>query len=285
MKQTLRFVLLLAAAHWAVCEPHTFTAAITGSGKPMILIPGLECPGTVWDSTVAHYKDRYQLHVLSIAGFGGLPAAPDLRLSAVRDEIIGYIRQNHLDHPVIMGHSLGGFLALWVAATAPDLPGSVVSLDGLPFLPALGNASATAESGRQNASMMKKMYASLAPAQMEAISRLALSQMVADPKNVETVTAWAARSDPAFVGQAIYDMMTTDLRPEVSRIRVPVLLMAAGKNMDEKTRAAYQAQIAPISRGKLAVASHSLHFIMFDDPDFLFRTADAFLAGEASHVR
>jgi len=40
----------------------------------MILIPGLSCPGDVWDETVAHYKDRYQMHVLSLAGFRGRTA-------------------------------------------------------------------------------------------------------------------------------------------------------------------------------------------------------------------
>ena len=87
----------------------------------MILIPGLQCSGAVWNEAVAHYSDEYQVHVLTIAGFAGEPAIPGLRLSTVRDDLIRYIRENKLDHPVIVGHSLGGFLALWIAATAPDM--------------------------------------------------------------------------------------------------------------------------------------------------------------------
>ena len=34
---------------------------------------------------------------------------------------------------VMVGHSLGGFLALWVAATAPDAVGPIVAVDGVPY--------------------------------------------------------------------------------------------------------------------------------------------------------
>jgi hypothetical protein len=42
----------------------------------MILIPGLQCSGAVLNEAVAHYSDKYQVHVLPIAGFAGEPAIP-----------------------------------------------------------------------------------------------------------------------------------------------------------------------------------------------------------------
>ena len=151
----------------------------------MILIPGLQCSGAVWNEAVAHYSDEYQVHVLTIAGFAGEPAIPGLRLSTVRDDLIRYIRENKLDHPVIVGHSLGGFLALWIAATAPDMIDRIVSVDGVPFLPALFNPSATADESREDAARIQKMYASLGSQQLESMSRMALTQMIADLKNTE----------------------------------------------------------------------------------------------------
>ena len=38
--------------------------------------PGLQSAGAVWDTTVAHYKERYECHVLTLAGFAGQPALP-----------------------------------------------------------------------------------------------------------------------------------------------------------------------------------------------------------------
>ncbi|UOQ74823.1 alpha/beta fold hydrolase [Hymenobacter cellulosilyticus] len=61
-----------AAAH------PSFTVKVVGKGQPMLLIPGLTCPGVVWDATVAHYQKQYQCHIVSLAGFGAsrLPLIP-----------------------------------------------------------------------------------------------------------------------------------------------------------------------------------------------------------------
>lgn len=285
MKHALTITLLAATAQLAVCQNTSFSAIVTGSGKPMILIPGLECSGAVWDGAVEHYRDRYQLHVLTLAGFAGQPAVPGLRLSAVRDDLIRYIRERHLDRPVLVGHSLGGFLALWVAATAPDLVSRVVSVDGLPFLPALFNPAAQTADSRDEAAGMQKLYASLAPAQLEAMSKMALTQMISDAKNVEMAAQWAAKSNGAFVGQVIYDMMTTDLRPEMARVGAPLLVIGAGKGVSPKARAAYEEQVAKAPDHGVIFADASLHFVMLDDPAFLFAAMDRFLSEGGRHAR
>jgi N-formylmaleamate deformylase len=284
MKRAFRIAPLVLLAACAVGQKFPFSVSVTGVGRPMILIPGLESPGAVWDGTVAHYRTGYQLHVLTLSGFAGEPVVAGLRLSDVRDGVISYIRENKLDHPVIVGHSLGGFLALWIAACAPDRTGPIVTLDGVPFLPALFNPSASAAEGREDAGRMQKMYASLGPQQMEATARMALTQMISEPKNIEMAAAWAAKSDSAFVGQAVYDLMTTDLRPELGRIRTPVLLIGAGKTFGSKAQVTYEAQIANVPEHRVAIAD-ALHFIMFDDPAFLFSVMDRFLAEGETHAK
>src|SRR5580658_5061967 len=90
-----------------------FKALVTGSGPPMILIPGLASGGNVWDGTVAHFKDHYQCHVLTLAGFGGQPALDGPFLEKVRDGIVKYIQEQKLNHPILIGHSLGGMMVYW----------------------------------------------------------------------------------------------------------------------------------------------------------------------------
>src|SRR6201986_2511600 len=51
-----------------------FSVTVTGWCPPMILIPGLACTGSVWDGAVEHFKDRYECHVVTLAGFAGQPA-------------------------------------------------------------------------------------------------------------------------------------------------------------------------------------------------------------------
>ena len=73
MTRHLLSLLLLGAAAFAQTPPPSFHVDIIGKGKPMILIPGFASSGKTWDSTVARYKDRYQCHVLTLAGFAGEP--------------------------------------------------------------------------------------------------------------------------------------------------------------------------------------------------------------------
>jgi pimeloyl-ACP methyl ester carboxylesterase len=291
MKQLLVVTTLAAAAFSALARPYPFSVKVTGAGRPVILIPGLESSGEVWKGVAAHLSTRYQVHVLTLAGFAGEPAVPGLRLAAVKDEIIAYIRENRLSQPIIAGHSLGGFLALWIAAFAPQIPSRVIAVDGVPFLPALMNPEATAESSRSGAEKMRAMYASMDSSQLAAISDMALSAMISDKKSVEVALEWARRSDPVFVGQAVYDLMTTDLRDQMDKVRVPVLTIGAAKAFagDQErlaaVRAAYERQIAGVQDHKLEMDPNALHFIMLDDPEYLLGAIDRFLTEGAADAR
>ena len=260
----------------------SFTVARIGQGRPMILIPGLQSSGDVWSGTVTHFKDRYECHVLTLAGFAGQPAVPPPFLQTVRDDVLRYIEEKKLDRPVIVGHSLGGFLAFWIAATAPDAVGPLVAVDGVPFLPALMNPSATAESGAPQADSIRKLYGNLTREQVAAQARMALAGMIKDPGQVETATGWSATSDPATVGTAVYEMMTTDLRQQIAAIKSPVLLLAAADSAPDaairkELASSYEAQVAKVPQARVVLAERARHFIMLDDPAFLLSTMDAFL--------
>jgi N-formylmaleamate deformylase len=284
----LIFVLLSVAACffqrqnlWAA-DPVPFKAVVTGSGSPMILIPGLASGGNVWDGTVAHFKDRYQCHVLTLAGFAGQPAKDGPFLEKVRDGIVKYIKEQKLNHPIIIGHSLGGFMAFWLAERAPDEVGPIISVDGLPFYSALMNPAATPEAMLAKAEELRSMYAGISPEQFIANNHRFLAMMITAPANIDLVASLGDKSDPKAVGQAFYDLATTDLRPKLKSIQAPVLLIGSDSmTTDETTKAkiqqAYAAQIAPVPHHKLVFAPTARHFVQLDDPDFFFRETEAFL--------
>jgi pimeloyl-ACP methyl ester carboxylesterase len=280
----------IAPIQGATEKLHSFSVTRVGHGRPMILIPGLVSSGDVWTSTVEHFKDRYECHVLTLAGFAGQPAIPAPYLQTVRDDVLKYIADKKLDHPVIVGHSLGGFLAWSIASTAPDKVGPIIAVDGVPYLGALMNPAATPEASRPMADQMRQMYAKLTKEQLGAQSRMSLGSMITNPKNVETAAAWSAASDPATAGEAMAEMLTTDLRETVAAVRTPALLIgAADSAKDEASRrqltAAYEAQVAKVPHHEVVMAEHARHFVMLDDPAFLFSTMDKFLSGETGAKR
>ncbi len=250
----------------------------------MLLIPGLTCAGDVWAGTVEHYRGTHQLHVVTLAGFAGEPAIGSPMLERVRDELVAYLAAQQLERPVVVGHSLGGFMALWIAATAPEAVGAVVAVDGVPFLPALMDPGATAETSRAFAEQTRAAMAAMEPEAFARQNRTSLAQMIRDPADVDEVASSAGRSDPAAVGEALYELMVTDIRPLLGRVRAPVLLVAAADYATDEAaraqvRARYEQQLVGVEDGRVVLATAAKHFVMLDDPAFLFAEIDRFLAG------
>jgi pimeloyl-ACP methyl ester carboxylesterase len=260
-----------------------FTVRVVGAGSPVVLIPGLACSGDVWTATAERLGAHHEVHVLTLAGFGGQPASAGPVLDRARVELIAYVRDRRLVRPVIVGHSLGGFLALWVAATAPDAVGGVMAVDGVPFLSALMDPEVTADGIRPQAAALRDRLAAMTPAQFGEQNRGALAMMITDPAEVERVAATSARSDPAAVAAALYEIMTTDLRTAVAAIRVPTVVIAPASyaSNDAEQRevlARYQRQVAAIPDHRVVVAGRARHFVMLDDPALFFAQLEPLLA-------
>jgi pimeloyl-ACP methyl ester carboxylesterase len=261
----------------------SFTVRVVGKGRPVLLIPGLTCPGAVWDETVARYQQQYQCHVVSLAGFGGAPAPASTEhlLQTVRDQLLTYIQTQQLQRPAIIGHSLGGFLALWMSATRPEAVGPLVIVDSLPFLSAVQNPALTAETAKPMAEGMRQQM-SQGKMTMAAERRM-VSGLVADTARQTQVARWGLASDPATVAQAMYDMYTTDLRQDVARIQQPVLVLgswAAYKQYGstlETTRAVFTQQYAKLPQHRIEMSATGYHFLMYDDQQWFLDQAGTFL--------
>ncbi|HEX3478992.1 MAG TPA: alpha/beta hydrolase [Kofleriaceae bacterium] len=217
-----------------------------------------------------------------MGSFAGSPPIRTPLVPTARDEIIEYVRQNHLDHPIIVGHSLGAFLAYWIAETAPDLIGGAVPVDGAPFFSAVFDPTATPDKVRPDVEQMAASFASLPPdAFTTRISRF-LGQMISKPEDKQRIGALAGKSDPKTVADAIAFVFTTDLRPDLGKIKAPVVLII-GDMMGQTPRDAlvstWNGLIATIPHHELVVIDDSRHFVMLDQPDAFHAALDKSLSG------
>jgi pimeloyl-ACP methyl ester carboxylesterase len=254
-----------------------FAVTVTGHGPPIVLIPGLASSGDVWNGTVAHVRDHHTCHVLTLAGFAGQPRVPAPMLATVRDALAAYITEHHLDHPVIVGHSLGGFLALDLAEHHPDLVGRLFIVDSLPFLPAAFDPSATAESGAKMGPQFRAHLAGLNATQRRAM----VDTMVTAPADQALVASWGDRSDPTAVADAFVELMSTDLRPGLSAIHVPTFVIGTYRGMPAKredVQKVFDDQYAGLRGAKITLAETARHFVMLDDPALVYAELDRFLA-------
>lgn len=245
-------------------KPRTFHDEITGEGRPVIFIPGLGCPGEMFDAVIKHLDGKVESHVLTLAGFAGQkPAKPPLA-AAVRKDLIRYIRSHRLESPILVGHSMGGFIAYWIAATAPDLIGGVIVIDAGP---ALG------ENDPDTAHVLRNMWAQAGDDDIAEQVRTAYSSMVSDPKEMEPYLEAIARSDRHAIGDAIYELVTTDLRDQIEKIKAPLLLVLA----DGSLQTLYKGMVKPIADKKIVVLPKTRHFVWLDDPNGFDALLDAFL--------
>ncbi len=274
---------------FSACQPlppvrahPSFSVTVTGRGPAIVLIPGLLSTGEVWSSTVERYQKQYSLHTVTLAGFGGPPPIGSPFLSRVRDELIAYMRDQKMQKPIVIGHSLGGFLAFWIAATAPDLVGGVIAVDGVPYLPALGNPAATPETTAARPKQMQTIYASLSQEQLIAQSRMAMTTMMTAPADVDRAMAWVAQVRRRHGRRAIAEMMT---HRRAARGREDYGAGTADWRARERAGADASDARKGLSRrrwrscGRVPVKmAATRHFIMLDDPSFLFAAIDEFVA-------
>ncbi|MDR7052139.1 pimeloyl-ACP methyl ester carboxylesterase [Duganella sp. 3397] len=280
---TLAASLLLASS--AIAAPTTaFKVDVTGnaSGTPMILIPGLSSAGAVWDGTVKRYCGARRCHVLTLAGFAGVPAIDAPLLATAEQQLSEYIAANKLQQPVIVGHSLGGFLGLKLAADHPDQVGRLVIVDSLPALAAIQMPSITGPQMKEMAAGMRTRMLGMDAATYKAGQLQTLRTMITGEADVQRALVWGQQSDRTTVANAMADLMAQDLRQEVARIKAPTLVMGtwiAYKNFGTRDQflQGYQDQYRQLPGVKIELADNARHFIMLDDPDWMYDRIDQFL--------
>jgi pimeloyl-ACP methyl ester carboxylesterase len=275
--------LTLAASAQPAATPRSFHVTVTGHGEPMILIPGLNSAGEVWDSTVAHYQQRYECHVLTLAGFAGQPPIREDLLATARKELAAYIREHHMQHPVIVGHSLGGFLALQLAIKEPDLPGRLVIVDSLPALGAAGNPVITAADMQANAGRLREGMLAASSADRLQYQKASVAAMVTAAADAERISGWGTASDPRTTADAMYDILATDLRDDVAKIKAPTLVLGTWVAYEKYATQAqilknFQQQYKKLKGVRIELAPTARHFIMYDQPEWMLGLMDDFLS-------
>jgi pimeloyl-ACP methyl ester carboxylesterase len=102
-----------------------------GSGAPIVFLHGMGTSAATWNQCMELLEDRFTVVAPDLLGHGDSPA-PDDPAEYTRDRTLVDVDDIVADltgRPVLVGHSLGGYLALAHAATRPDAARGVVVLN------------------------------------------------------------------------------------------------------------------------------------------------------------
>jgi pimeloyl-ACP methyl ester carboxylesterase len=277
------------AAALAGSDKPSFQVKEQGQGVPIIMIPGLASSGATWNAAAAHLATHYRCIQLTLPGFAGVPAVSAPFLSTAREQIAAYIRDNHLDHPIVMGHSLGGSIALDLAARYPDLVGPVVIVDSLPFMAGAWFQAGTLADAQPTIDKMRSGMNSMTAEQWQAMTRSGASTnaMASNEKDQKTLIAWGLASDQKTVINAMIELVSSDLRPELSRIQSPVLVIGTWVGLknygvtEDTATVVFHQQFSSVRNLQFVMSKDARHFVMWDNPAWFNTQVDTFLAGSA----
>ena len=237
-------------------EPTPFSVQVQGRGPDVILIPGLTSGRDVWRGTVGAVPG-YRYHLVQVAGFAGEPArgnAEGAVVAPLADEIARYIRDRGLRRPAIVGHSMGGTIAMMIGARHPDLAGRIMVVDMLPQPAGLFGGSAE-DLGPLASSLSRALSG---PSGRRLFGSLISAFSPPDSPN--------SRSDPDVVARAMDELAGLDLTPQLGRIRSPLTIVYASP--DDRSAAVidreFESAFAGARGARLVRIDGSGHMIMLD---------------------
>lgn len=263
-----------------------FEVEVTGSGPNLLLIPGATCSGAVWDETVKELSNQYTCHVFTLAGYAGakpLEEAPIL--PQIEKALVNYILKE-APKPVVMGHSIGGFITLELVIQNKDLIQKAIVVDALPFLVAANNPAMTEEMAKQYpVEPMLKQYKEMSEEQFRNMQSQVVTSMLANEAYHDKVLDWSMKSDRATMAYTMNEMMTTDLRDDIAAIEIPVMVLGAWYPQSpypkEQTEALYASQYEKLDKLQLKMADNARHFIMYDSPEWFMSQVKGFLSAKS----
>ncbi len=267
-----------------------------GQGSPaLILVPGLACGSWSWNDAVAREAAHHVVYSVTLAGMDGLPGGPQATIDNAEASIVTLIASEHLDKPVVIGHSLGGSLALRFGIDHGDLVKAIVSVDGTPVMPQLATLTAAERTGASQ--QFHDVVASQSKADYAKAEAAITADYVTDPALAAKVSDLVLRSDQNAVAEYGRELYLFDLRPMLPKLTVPTAEIApipgvplpsylpsimASMSMDDRTKASvgfYQSLLAGAPNLKIIPVVNSRHFVMLDQPAAFQLALDGFLAG------
>lgn len=102
---------------------------ITGSGPPLLLLHGFAGSWAEWKITLPTLTRHFKVYVPTMPGHGESGPIPDYSLETARRLFLSFMDSERLEKVYLIGHSMGGLLALDIALNHPDRVIKLVLID------------------------------------------------------------------------------------------------------------------------------------------------------------
>lgn len=231
----------------------------SGSGPALVLIHGFCETSSIWDDFVPRLSSRFRVICPDLPGFGMSKMLPaPFSISDVGDEMMKWLQSNAISKPVVIGHSLGGYVTL-AMANRGEVPFAGIGLFHSTALPDTDEKKANRNKVIEfvNKNGVKPYIDTFVPS---------LFHDKQSP-HIEPVNALLSKTDPEALTAYVASMRD---RPDQSVLlaRYPrPVLMIAGTNDDLIPLESIQKQAKSLQKGTLAVLRETGHMGMMESAD------------------
>jgi pimeloyl-ACP methyl ester carboxylesterase len=275
-------ILIIAFLFSALClnvfgqtKQFPFEVLKTGSGdQSIIFIPGFASSGDVWNETRATFENQFTCYTLTMAGFAGRKAQPNASFENWKTGIANYIQDNNIEKPILIGHSMGGGLALAIAADYPDLISKIVIVDALPCLAAVTDPTFKSKENNDCSTAVNQMTG-MTNDQFLDMQKQTMPKLLQNQSKLDMVVDWSVKSDRTTFGQMFCDFYNIDLRDRIAQIKCPALILLESYFINLKPT--IEDQYKNLKTANFQYATNGLHFIMYDDTAWYLGQLSTFL--------
>lgn len=210
-----------------------------GVGDPVILLHGISGHAETWVRNVSVLGQHCRVYALDMLGHGfSAKPAIDYTVEALAEHVVAFLDAVGVPRAHLVGQSLGGWVATWLAVHRPDRVTSLVNVTGAGLHLSADASELTARVGQQVGDATRR---ALDQPTREKV-RARLEWLMHDPsvvteELVETRFRIYTRPDFAAVAHRLVEAFTAASRPEelltserLSRIICPTLVVWTRQN-------------------------------------------------------
>lgn len=256
---------------------------VTGRGPPVVLVHGWLTSGRIWEQLADRLAQRFTVYILDLAGFGdsdkpisGYGVRHGSRL------LYAFCAHFGLTRTAVVGHDVGGAIAVKLAADHPDVVGRLVLVatpanDDQIDLPTFLWLTALPVVG--------PIFYTLGRF-VKPLRRLWMRPFVLDSENLtEEVVADAGKSTPAAVTKTLDVMRREIARDRLIRqariVKIPVLVIAGEEDqiVDPQVASDWAHSVS----AEVAFLNECGHLPMLERADEFNAQVLAFLTGDSRY--
>ena len=105
---------------------------VAGNGPPLVILHGLFGSAANWRRIAQALSGHWQVFTPNLPNHGNSPWVEDMSYPAQAQAVTQFITEHALDHPVLMGHSMGGKTAMALALAGKIEPRALIIADIAP---------------------------------------------------------------------------------------------------------------------------------------------------------